>query len=59
MNSKIYLAGGCFWCTEAIFNRVEGVKKVIPGYIGNVKNPHIKRFVQVELVMLRLFFRIW
>ena len=40
MNSKIYLAGGCFWCTEAIFNRVEGVKKVIPGYIGgNVKNP--------------------
>ena len=43
MNSKIYLAGGCFWCTEAIFNRVEGVKKVIPGYIGgNVKNPSYK-----------------
>ena len=44
MNSKIYLAGGCFWCTEAIFNRVEGVKKVIPGYIGgNVKNPSYKQ----------------
>ena len=43
MNSKIYLAGGCFWCTEAIFNRVEGVKKVIPGYIGgNIKNPSYK-----------------
>tara|TARA_B100001559_G_scaffold149629_1_gene125562 strand:+ start:984 stop:1499 length:516 start_codon:yes stop_codon:yes gene_type:complete len=43
MNSKIYLAGGCFWCTEAIFNRVEGVKKVIPGYIGGiVKNPSYK-----------------
>jgi len=43
MNSKIYLAGGCFWCTEAIFNRVEGVIKVIPGYIGgNVKNPSYK-----------------
>ena len=43
MTSKIYLAGGCFWCTEAIFNRVEGVKKVIPGYIGgNVKNPSYK-----------------
>jgi len=43
MNSKIYIAGGCFWCTEAIFNRVEGVKKVIPGYIGgNVKNPSYK-----------------
>ncbi len=44
MNSKIFLAGGCFWCTEAIFNRVEGVKKVIPGYIGgNVKNPSYKQ----------------
>ena len=43
MNSKIYLAGGCFWCTEAIFNGVEGVKKVIPGYIGgNLKNPSYK-----------------
>tara|TARA_B100000945_G_scaffold318984_1_gene325095 strand:- start:1044 stop:1559 length:516 start_codon:yes stop_codon:yes gene_type:complete len=43
MNSKIYLAGGCFWCTEAIFKRVEGVKKVIPGYIGgNIKNPSYK-----------------
>ena len=43
MTSKIYLAGGCFWCTEAIFNRVEGVKKVIPGYIGGiVKNPSYK-----------------
>jgi len=43
MYSKIYLAGGCFWCTEAIFTRVEGVKKVIPGYIGgNIKNPSYK-----------------
>tara|TARA_Y100000746_G_scaffold176688_1_gene154227 strand:- start:6 stop:521 length:516 start_codon:yes stop_codon:yes gene_type:complete len=43
MNSKIYLAGGCFWCTEAVFKRVEGVKKVIPGYIGgNIKNPSYK-----------------
>ena len=43
MYSKIYLAGGCFWCTEAIFTRVEGVKKVIPGYIGgNTKNPSYK-----------------
>ncbi|MBK77630.1 MAG: peptide-methionine (S)-S-oxide reductase [Flavobacteriaceae bacterium] len=43
MNSKIYLAGGCFWCTEAIFTRVDGVKKVIPGYIGgNIKNPSYK-----------------
>ncbi len=34
------LAGGCFWCTEAIFKRLKGVKSVIPGYSGgNVENP--------------------
>ena len=31
---KIILAGGCFWCTEAIFNRLKGVTKVTPGYTG-------------------------
>lgn len=34
---------GCFWCTEAIFLNVEGVKKVVSGYTGgNVKNPTYK-----------------
>ena len=28
------MGGGCFWCTEAIFNKTKGVKNVIPGYIG-------------------------
>ena len=28
------LAGGCFWCTEAVFNDVIGVEKVESGYIG-------------------------
>lgn len=28
------LAGGCFWCTEAIFQRLKGVSKVTPGYCG-------------------------
>lgn len=33
-------AGGCFWCTEAIFNDVIGVSKVESGYIGGtVPNP--------------------
>lgn len=33
-------AGGCFWCTEAIFQRVNGVEKVTSGYIGGfIKNP--------------------
>ncbi len=31
---SIYLAGGCFWCTEAIFKSLKGVTKVMPGYIG-------------------------
>ena len=28
------LAGGCFWCTEAIFKRLRGVQSVTPGYTG-------------------------
>jgi peptide-methionine (S)-S-oxide reductase len=28
------LAGGCFWCTEAIFRRLIGVYKVTSGYTG-------------------------
>jgi len=33
-------AGGCFWCTEAIFNEIKGVQKVVSGYTGgSVKNP--------------------
>ena len=40
MNNKTYLAGGCFWCTESIFQRVLGVKNVLPGYMGgSIKNP--------------------
>jgi len=31
---------GCFWCTEAIFSRLEGVISVVPGYSGgHVPNP--------------------
>src|SRR5690625_1785513 len=26
--------GGCFWCTEAVFRRLEGVTQVVPGYCG-------------------------
>lgn len=35
-----YFGGGCFWCTEAIFAKLKGVKTVIPGYAGGKKeNP--------------------
>ncbi len=45
-NSNIDTAtfgGGCFWCVEAIFQRVDGVLKVESGYSGGtVKNPSYK-----------------
>jgi peptide-methionine (S)-S-oxide reductase len=38
------LAGGCFWCTEAVFLDVVGVKKVESGYTGGtVANPTYKQ----------------
>lgn len=37
-------AGGCFWCTEAVYNDVIGVQKVESGYIGGtVPNPTYKQ----------------
>ncbi|WP_204673660.1 peptide-methionine (S)-S-oxide reductase MsrA [Flavobacterium tibetense] len=36
-------AGGCFWCTEAVFLEVKGVEKVVSGYIGGkTANPTYK-----------------
>lgn len=33
-------AGGCFWCTEAVFKRLQGVVNMLPGYAGGQRpNP--------------------
>ena len=38
------IGGGCFWCTEAVFEKVDGVKEAISGYAGGkVPNPTYKQ----------------
>jgi len=55
----ITLGGGCFWCTEAVFVRVEGVVDVESGYCnGHVQNPTYEHVCDgntghVEVVQLR------
>ena len=37
------IGGGCFWCTEAVFEMIDGVKDVVSGYAGGAsKNPTYK-----------------
>ena len=55
----ITLGGGCFWCTEAVFVRVQGVVDVESGYCnGHLQNPSYEQVCDgntghVEVVQLR------
>lgn len=47
MQEIIYLGGGCFWCTEAVFDRVRGVLDVESGYAnGQVPNPSYEQICE-------------
>ena len=44
---KIILAGGCFWCTEAVFSDVPGVLSIRSGFSGgHIKNPAYREVCQ-------------
>ena len=44
---KVVVAGGCFWCVEADFEGLDGVKEAVSGYTGGtLKNPSYKEVVQ-------------
>lgn len=44
MNQIATLAGGCFWCVEAVYVEMIGVNKVVSGYMGGqVDNPTYKQ----------------
>ena len=44
---QVVFANGCFWCTEAVFQRIEGVETVKSGYTGgHIKNPAYREVCQ-------------
>ena len=53
------LAGGCFWCLEAVYQEVPGVREVVPGYAGGRRpNPTYEQVCtgatgHAEVVQLR------
>jgi len=49
MNELITLGGGCFWCTEAVFEQLEGVLAVESGYCnGHFPNPSYEQVCSGE-----------
>lgn len=53
------LGGGCFWCLEAVYDRIEGVEDVVSGYCGGeIANPGYHQVCEgntghAEVVMIR------
>ena len=44
MTEQAVIGGGCFWCTEAVFQQVRGVKQVVSGYAGGARpNPNYEQ----------------
>jgi len=49
MSKEIVIGGGCFWCTEAAFKEIKGVKSVTPGYAGGfTENPSYREVCSGE-----------
>lgn len=48
MQTAIF-GGGCFWCTEAVFQRLKGVTSVVPGYAGGTRDNPTYFLVSEEL----------
>ena len=48
---KAYFGGGCFWCMEESFDKVEGVTNVVSGYSGGAQpNPTYKEVTYLSLI---------
>ncbi len=46
-NETLILGGGCFWCTEAFYKKLDGVVKVVSGYAGGrTENPTYEEICQ-------------
>ena len=44
--NKIYFAGGCFWCMEESFDKIDGVIKTVSGYSGgDLENPSYEEVI--------------
>lgn len=58
---KATLGGGCFWCLEAVFERLEGVESVVSGYAGgHVANPSYDQVMtgrtgHAEVIQVRFY----